>query len=151
MNILNSITLDDKNIPVKRLRIKQSSSGARLTEVVTSKPFLKGPIPMDWLSSAARLPGKALNVALAIRWLDGMNGGQPIKLTAKSLERLNVSQDAYRDGLRRLEKAGLVSVTRKPGQRPTVLVRQPAELPQSRPVQHQTSTPSDPSGPNLLH
>ena len=151
MNILNSITLDDKDIPVKRLRIRRSSSGARLTEVVSSKPFLRGPIPMDWLNSAARLPGKALNVALAIRWLDGMNGGQPIKLTAKALNFFHVSQDACRDGLTRLEKAGLVSVTRKPGQRPTVLVRQPAVLPQSRPAQHQTSTLSDPSGPNLLH
>jgi hypothetical protein len=89
-------------------------------EVGNTKPFLKGPIPMDWLEHAARLPGKALNLALALRWLVDMNGGKPTKLTAKALVLLNVSEDACSDGLRRLETAGLITVTRQPGQRPTV-------------------------------
>jgi hypothetical protein len=80
---------------------------------------------MDWLSSAAHLPGKALNVALAVHWLAGMNGNKPTKLIGKSLKLLNVSDDACSDGLRLLEAAGLVAVTRLPGQRPVVVVRQP--------------------------
>ena len=93
-------------------------------EVANTKPFLKGPIPMDWLSAAAHLPGKALNVALAVRWLVDMGGGKPAKLTAKALALLNISEDACSDGLRRLESAGLIAVTRQSGQRPTVGLRQ---------------------------
>jgi hypothetical protein len=81
---------------------------------------------MDWLSAAASLPGKAINLALAVRWLVDMNRGKPVKLTAKALVLLNVSEDACGDGLRRLEAAGLITVTRQPGQRPTVGIRQPA-------------------------
>ena len=93
--------------------------------VASTKPFLKGPIYMDWLSAAAHLPGKAINLALAVRWLVDMNGGKPAKLTANALALLNVSEDACSDGLRRLEAAGLITVTRQPGQRPTVNIRQP--------------------------
>ena len=46
-----------------------------------------------------------------------MNPTKPIKVTTKSLKNFSVSEDAYRDGLKRLEEAGLVSVTRKKGQR----------------------------------
>ena len=116
--------LDDRDIPVKKLQMRASSTGPRLTEASTSKPFMKGPIPMDWLSSAAHLPGKALNVALAVHWLAGMNGNKPTKLIGKSLKLLNVSDDACSDGLRLLEAAGLIAVTRLPGQRPVVAVRQ---------------------------
>ena len=96
-------------------------------EVANTRPFLKGPISMDWLSAAARLAGKAINLALAVRWLVDMNGGKPVKLTAKALDLLNVSEDACSDGLRRLETAGLITVARQPGQRPTVGIRQPAQ------------------------
>ena len=86
---------------------------------------MKGPIYMDWLGVVTRLPGKALNVALAVHWLVDMNNGQPAKITAKALNMLNISEDAFSDGLKRLEHAGLVAVTRKPGQRPTVGIKQP--------------------------
>ncbi len=82
---------------------------------------------MDWLGTAAHLPGKAINLALAVRWLVDMNGGKPAKLTAKALALLNVSEDACSDGLRRLETAGLITITRQPGQRPTVGIRHPAQ------------------------
>ena len=46
-----------------------------------------------------------------------MNPAKPIKVTTKSLKYFSLSEDAYRDGLKRLEEAGLVSVKRKNGQR----------------------------------
>lgn len=81
---------------------------------------------MDWLNEVTRLPGKALNVALAAHWLVDMNHGQPAKMTAKALDMLNISEDACSDGLKRLEQAGLVTVIRQPGQRPIVGIKQPA-------------------------
>ena len=127
MNILKYSTDGDSGIPVKRLQYRPSSTGSKLVEVANTRSFLKGPIYMDWLSAAASLPGKAINLALAVRWLVDMNGGKPAKLTAKALDLLNVSEDACSDGLRRLESAGLVTVTRQPGQRPTVGIRQLAQ------------------------
>jgi len=46
-----------------------------------------------------------------------MDATKPIKVTKKSLEEFSLSKDAYRDGLKRLEEAGLVSVSRPAGQR----------------------------------
>ena len=85
-----------------------------------SVPFLKGPIPMAWLNAAAKLPGKTLNVGIAIWWLSGMSKTTAFKLTRKALNQLGVSRGAALDALRRLEENGLILVKRLPGQRSTV-------------------------------
>jgi len=77
---------------------------------------------MDWISEAAKLPGKAFHLAVAIQWLAGMGSPTKLKITAKALELLGVSKDAYRDGLRRLEEAELISVERRVGQFPWVSI-----------------------------
>ena len=105
--------MSDQNIPVIRLRLDRNSGV--LVEAPIKDLFLKGPIPLDWLGRAARLPGKALNVALAICWLHGMTKNAPVKLTKKALSHFNVSRDAATDGVTRLEDAGLIGVERHPG------------------------------------
>ncbi len=105
--------MNDQNIPVIRLQLDRNSGV--LVEAPPKSLFLRGPIPLDWLGRAARLPGKALNVALAISWLFGMAKNAPVKLTKKALALLNVSRDAATDGVTRLEDAGLIRVTRSPG------------------------------------
>lgn len=120
MTILN---INDLTIPVTRLRF--SHEAKKLVEVKSSTLFLKGPIPLDWISAAAGLPGKALPLGIALWWLEGMSKGGGIKMTKIALAKLNVSRDAYYDGLKRLEAANLISVTREPGKKPHVfLVRQ---------------------------
>ena len=110
----------DLRIPVKRLQLDVPSG--TLVEAPKKVLFLRGPIPLAWLSTAARLPGKTLNVAIALRWLHGMTKGEPFKLTGKALDTLNVKRDAASASLTRLEKAGLIQVDRKPGQRPIVSI-----------------------------
>ena len=110
--------IDDKSIPVKRVRL-DSSTGKYIGAPLTV-PFLKGPIPMAWLNEAAKLPGKAINLGLAIWWLDGMAKTKTFKLTGKALDQLDISRDAAADALKRLEGRGLIRVQRAPGQRPTV-------------------------------
>ena len=102
----------DSDIPTKIINV----SG--IPVVKTAKVyFLRGPIPLPWLQRAASLPGKAYTLGSILWWFKGMNPTKPIKVTTKSLKNFSVSEDAYRDGLKRLEEAGLVSVTRKKGQR----------------------------------
>jgi len=108
----------DRDVPVKRLQLDASTR--KLVESPKAALFLSGPIPLDWLDSAAALPGKTLNVGIALWWLHGMSKGKPFKPTQKALQALNVGRDAASAALGRLEQAGLVQVVRNPGQRPTV-------------------------------
>jgi len=110
----------DLNVPVRRLQLDAGSG--KLVPARKKDLFIRGPIPLDWLSRAAKLPGKALHVALAALWLQGMAKGKPFKLSRRALERLNVERDAASSGLVRLEQAGLVQVERNAGQRPTVVI-----------------------------
>jgi hypothetical protein len=75
---------------------------------------------MAWLNEAAKLPGKALNLGIAIWWLYGMAKTKTFKLTSKALAQLDISRDAASSGLKRLEAQGLIRVQRLSGQRPTV-------------------------------
>jgi hypothetical protein len=110
--------IDDRSIPVKRVR--HDSSTGQYIDTPMSVPFLKGPIPIAWLNAAAKLPGKTLNVGIAIWWLAGMSKTPAFKLTRKALNQLGVSRDAASDALKRLEGNGLILVKRLPGQRSTV-------------------------------
>ncbi len=110
----------DRHVPVKRLQLGVASG----TLVATPKKasFLRGPIPLEWLSRAAALPGKTLNVAIAVWWRHGMAKGKPFKLTQMALKAMNLERGAERMGLARLEQAGLIQVDRKAGQRPTISI-----------------------------
>lgn len=110
----------DSQIPVKRLQLNRTSG--KLVEAPRKDLFLRGPIPLEWLASAAKLPGKTLNVALALWWLHGMSQGKPFKLAQNALDRLNVSRETAGDCLVRLEQHGLIQVIRKPGRSPVITI-----------------------------
>ena len=110
----------DSQIPVKRLQLNHASG--TLVEAPKKALFLRGPIPLEWLKSAAKLPGKTLNVALALRWLQGMSAGKPFKLTQKALDTFSVSRETAGDCLVRLEQHELIQVVRKPGRSPIVSI-----------------------------
>ena len=109
--------LPDQLVPTVKLRYTPEEG---LTRAKRGGLFIKGPIPMSWISCAAKLPGKAIHVALALLWLAGMKPQQKIKVTRQALKFFNVSEDAYRDALPRLESAGLIKVWRAQGQRAQV-------------------------------
>jgi len=75
---------------------------------------------MAWLNEAAKLPGKALNLGIAIWWLAGMSKTTAFKLTGRALDQVDISRDAASSALNRLEAQGLIRVQRSAGQRPTV-------------------------------
>ena len=71
------------HVAVRRLQLDAATN----TLVVAPKkePFLRGPIPLGWVTAAASLPGKTINVALALWWRHGMAQGKPFKLTQTAL------------------------------------------------------------------
>ena len=108
-------------IPVKRLQLDVVTG--KLMPVPKKELFLRGPIPLEWLARAAALPGKTLNVAIALCWHHGMAKGKPFKLTRMALKYFNIERNAAGLGLARLEQAGLIKVERNPGQRPTIIMQ----------------------------
>ena len=85
--------------------------------------FLKGPIAMREIAVAACLPGKALAVFLAIHHQTALTGKPIITLPAKLLRELGVSRDAKARGLKALEQAGLVHVSRSKGKAARIELR----------------------------
>jgi hypothetical protein len=77
--------------------------------------FLKGPISLAALQSAAVLPGKALAVYLCIRHRCDMTGRSTITLPASLLADFGIRRDTKARALRDLETAGLIDVARAPG------------------------------------
>ena len=96
----------------------------RLPRHKPGKRFLKGPIPAEWLSRAASLPGKALHVGLAVWFSAGLAKGPRVRLSGTVLAMFGVDRrhTAYR-ALERLEAANLVTVDRHPGRNPLVTLR----------------------------
>ena len=98
--------------------------------VSTSKPmrfrrgqrFLRGPIPWDWLSVAARLPGKALQVGLAVWHLAGLKNAMTVELSRVPLENLGVTRQAAYRGLKALEDARLIEAARRRGRKTRVTI-----------------------------
>jgi len=115
---------EDLLVPVVRLHYDR---GHAKSTVRSNRPFIRGPIPIDWIAAAAGLPGKTLNTALALWWLSGMKNHNEVKMSKQALTYFDVSEDAYRDALSRLEQARLVDVRRRPGQRALVKINHAAQ------------------------
>ena len=97
---------------------------------VSSKPnriageFLKGPIPLAWLSRASRLRGKAaLAVGLALWFEAGRRRGREVVLTTAICERFGVNRKAKYRALFALEKANLIVVKRVSRRNPVVTIQ----------------------------
>ena len=80
------------------------------------EPFLKGPIPWPWLVQAARLPGRRMAVALLLWREAGCRKSRTVRFRLGQAGELGMAPDTARRALRNLERAGLVTVQRKPGQ-----------------------------------
>jgi len=82
--------------------------------------FLKGPIPRKWLEEAARLPGKALHVAIELWFWAGIIGPHGIRLKGANLLSLGVKRHSGYRAINELEGAGLISVKRVAGRKPVI-------------------------------
>lgn len=118
-----------------RLRFTPATMPQNVTKVAGVKPpskskakkiageFLKGPIPLSWLTPVTMLAGKApLAVALAIWFEAGRKKSNEVKLTSAVLRRFSVHRKAKYTALTALEKAGLVRVRREPRRNPVVTI-----------------------------
>ena len=73
----------NKNLPYKR-----KGNGSKI-----KNGFVKGPIPLEWLSGAAKLPGKALHVGVALWYLYGLRKNHTVKLTTVTSAIFGLNKD----------------------------------------------------------
>src|SRR6187399_3094149 len=79
-----------------------------------SPQFLKGPVPLPWLQRAANLPGRTLDLAIALWYRIGVEKTLTVTLTNVLLKEFGVDASAKARALVQLEQAGLVRVQRRP-------------------------------------
>jgi hypothetical protein len=84
--------------------------------------FLTGPIPWEWWSTAARLPGKTLEVASVIWLIARLGKSRTLQLQRKFLDDMRVSRQATNRILKSFEKAELISCERLPGRRAKITI-----------------------------
>ena len=92
--------------------------------------FLRGPIPWPWLTRAGSLGGRALQVGLVIWHYTAMQRAETVRINlATTAEEFGADRTTMGRGLERLERAGLVAVSRGPGRchQVTLLTPTPSE------------------------
>lgn len=114
---------------VDRLRMPRgmtTSSSRRPPRPGKGERFLKGPIPLAWLETAAALPGRSLHAGIALWYAAGLMRSTSVPLSNISGLRFGLDRNAKYRALDWLEKAGLVVVERKLGRAPMVTIVVPA-------------------------
>jgi len=118
--------LDPDRLRITSANSPKSEPNKPKRSVKKTKRFLKGPIPLDWLTQAGRQSGKALHVGIALWFLSGLNRSKKrIALSQSTLRIFGVSRHSGYRGLSNLEKAGLISVVRHSGRNPIVTLLLP--------------------------
>ena len=120
----NHIGNQNKGVSIPVTRFVYDAQACTFIETKPSVKFIKGPIPFDWLQSANSLPGKAGHVGVALWFLSGVKQSKIVKVTSEAETLAGCVRQTFAKGLSELEKAGLISVRRNPGQKPTVEILQ---------------------------
>jgi hypothetical protein len=82
--------------------------------------FLKGPVPLAWLASAATLRGRALAVGILVWFMAGMKRESVVTVPRARLAEFGLDRFAFSRGLASLERHGLVEVDRRRGAKPRI-------------------------------
>jgi DNA-binding transcriptional ArsR family regulator len=119
MSIYNNTCRPYPNQDIKETEVETDL--VRQSKIRRGQRFLKGPIPLPDIAIAARLPGQALALFLAVHHRTALTGKPVVTLPARLLADLGISRGAKSRGLQVLEKAGLVTVARSRGRAARVL------------------------------
>jgi hypothetical protein len=79
-------------------------------------------IPLDWMTRAAKLPGKCVNVAAVLWYLSGLKKSQCVTVTQELMKDFGITRQAYSRCLATMAEAGLVRAEQRPGKKPLVTI-----------------------------
>jgi len=118
---MNSI--DIKKIALPKGKVIKTKPKRKLPRHHGNEHFLKGPVPLDWLMIASKLPGKSCQVGNVLWYLAGLNNSVPtIKLTQTILNKFGINRHCKYRALQSLEQAKLITLNRIHGKNPTVTI-----------------------------
>jgi hypothetical protein len=89
---------------------------------LTSRLFIKGPIPFDWLQKANSLGGSTGIVGIGLWFYVGISGSKYFKVDSKLDRFTGVSRQTRQSALQRLQSAGLIKYWNRHGGYPLVEV-----------------------------
>lgn len=115
--------------PIDPARLRVQSRPRRSRKERPARPrqgehFLKGPVPLLWLETAAKLPGKSLHAGIALWFAAGLMRSAAVPLSNLSGLRFGLDRNSKYRALAWLERAGLIAVERKLGRSPVVTILQ---------------------------
>jgi hypothetical protein len=116
---ISELALTDRGVSSNKVRRSRPVRAER--EFINGR-FLRGPIELNWLTSAAKLPGKTLEVSCAIWFLRFVTNSLCVKLSNQLLKEFGVDRFAKNRALQVLEESGLISVSRRAGRSPEVTI-----------------------------
>ncbi len=88
----------------------------------SSRLFLKGPIPFDWLKVANSLGGSTGIVATGLWLYVGLNNSKRFKIDSKLDQFAGVTRQTRQNALQKLQQAGLVRISQPHGAYPFIEV-----------------------------
>lgn len=122
------------SIDLQKVRINDKTSGQYSATNISRPPrpkhkekFLRGPIPLNWLSHAATLPGRSLHVAIAVWFVAGLKKARIVPISNITALQFGLDRNAKYRGLEWLEDAELISVERRAGRAPIVTILEPPD------------------------
>jgi DNA-binding transcriptional ArsR family regulator len=95
-----------------------SRKGRRVSPV--RDQFIAGPIGVPWVREAGRLGIKALLVGLLLWYLKGLRKSNTFTVSNLMAKEWGIAPDAKSRALKKLEKAGLISIERRGKRSPQV-------------------------------
>lgn len=100
----------------------QKITGERKPKI---EPYLRGPIPWEWLRAARSCGGSTLAVGLALWHLRALQRTTSVRASLRNIASITgISVGAARRGLHALEGKGLISADRQPGRKPLVTLHE---------------------------
>ena len=109
-----------KLVHVSLLMRRGDTTNSLLLQQGERYPFLRGPVPLDWLTTAAKLPGRSLHVGVALWFWASLGNSRAVLLTNTAADLFGVDRNGKYRALDWLEHARLVTVERKVGRAPMV-------------------------------
>jgi hypothetical protein len=118
--------IDPNGLRIERKTTSRVMSSARsIPRPKAGGMFLRGPIPLDWLSRASSLPGRSLHVGIAIWFMAGLKKTRSVPVSNITGLQFGLDRNAKYRALEWLEDANLVSVVRQAGRAPIVTILEP--------------------------
>jgi len=121
MNQYKLINPNDKDLAFTKLRYDPNTKTHNNSNT-TNQPFIRGPIPLNWIKKASGIGGKALNVGISLWFMHGVKQSVSFRTTRETLRIANCSRQTFSRSLDSLELSGLIKVARSSGRRPEVTI-----------------------------